>query len=53
MPRSGAEQLRLGEDLLNYRPNDPIVKSLLPQAYYIMAVEFNRVGNPSSGKAGI
>ena len=36
------------EDLLNYRPNDPIVKSLLPQAYYIMAVEFNqKVGNPS------
>ena len=38
------------EDLLNYRPNDPIVKSLLPQAYYIMAVEFNRVGNPSMGR---
>jgi tetratricopeptide (TPR) repeat protein len=38
------------EDLLNYRPNDPMVKSLLPQAYYIMAVEFNRVGNPSMGR---
>ena len=38
------------EDLLHYRPNDPIVKSLLPQAYYIMAVEFNRVGNPSMGR---
>ena len=35
---------------LHYRPNDPIVKSLLPQAYYIMAVEFNRVGNPSMGR---
>ena len=27
-----------------------MVKSLLPQAYYIMAVEFNRVGNPSMGR---
>ena len=33
-----------------YRPNDPMVKSLLPQAYYIMAVEFNLVGNPSMGR---
>ena len=38
------------EDLLHYRPNDPIVKTLLPQAYYILAVEFNRVGNPSMGR---
>ena len=38
------------EDLLHYRPNDPIVKTLLPQAYYILAVEFNRLGNPSMGR---
>ena len=46
----GAERFFFWEDLLNYRPNDPMVKSLLPQAYYIMAVEFNRVGNPSMGR---
>ena len=38
------------EDLLHYRPNDPIVKTLLPQTYYIMAVEYNRVGNPTMGR---
>ena len=38
------------EDLLHYRPNDPIVNTLLPQTYYIMAVEYNRVGNPAMGR---
>ena len=38
------------EDLLHYRPNDPIVKTLLPQTYYILAVEYNRIGNPTMGR---
>ena len=38
------------EDLLHYRPNDAIVKNLLPQAYYVLAVEYNRIGNPSMGR---
>ncbi len=38
------------EDLLHYRPTDPIVKTLLPQAYYVLAVEYNRIGNPSMGR---
>ena len=38
------------EDLLHYRPNDAIVKNLLPQTYYVMAVEYNRIGNPSMGR---
>ena len=38
------------EDLLHYRPNDPIVKTLLPQTYYVLAVEYNRIGNPTMGR---
>ena len=38
------------EDLLHYRPNDPVVKTLLPQTYYVLAVEYNRIGNPSMGR---
>ena len=38
------------EDLLHYRPNDAIVRNLLPQTYYVMAVEFNRIGNPTMGR---
>ena len=38
------------EDLLQYRPNDAIVRNLLPQTYYVMAVEYNRVGNPTMGR---
>ena len=38
------------EDLLHYRPNDAIVRNLLPQAYYVLAVEYNRIGNPSMGR---
>ena len=38
------------EDLLQYRPNDAIVRNLLPQTYYIMAVEYNRIGNPTMGR---
>ena len=38
------------EDLLHYKPNDPIVKTLLPQTYYVMAVEYNRIGNPTMGR---
>ena len=38
------------EDLLHYRPNDPIVKTLLPQSYYVLAVEYNRIGNPTMGR---
>ena len=38
------------EDLLHYRPNDAIVRNLLPQTYYVMAVEYNRIGNPTMGR---
>ena len=38
------------EDFLRYKPEDAIVKNLLPQAYYILAVEHNRVGNPTIGR---
>ena len=38
------------EDFLRYKPDDAIVKNLLPQAYYILAVEHNRVGNPTIGR---
>ena len=38
------------EDLLPYRPNDAVVRNLLPQTYYIMAVEYNRIGNPTMGR---
>ena len=38
------------EDFLRYKPDDSMVKNLLPQAYYILAVEHNRVGNPTLGR---
>ena len=38
------------EDFLHYRPNDAIVRNLLPQTYYVMAVEYNRIGNPTMGR---
>lgn len=38
------------EDLLHYAPQHPLVKTLLPQTYYIMAVEYNRLGNSSLGR---
>jgi tetratricopeptide (TPR) repeat protein len=38
------------EDLLHYRPNDAVVRNLLPQAYYVLAVEYNRIGNPTMGR---
>ncbi len=38
------------EDLLHYAPQHPLVKTLLPQTYYIMAVEYNRLGESSLGR---
>ena len=38
------------EDLLHYQSQHPIVRNLLPQAYYILAVEYNRLGEPSAGR---
>ncbi len=38
------------EDLLHYKPNHPMVRNLLPQAYYILAVEYNRTGKPALGR---
>ena len=38
------------EDFLRYKPEDAIVRNLLPQAYYVLAVEYNRVGNPTVGR---
>ena len=38
------------EDLLHYRPDNEAVRVLLPQTYYILAVEYNRLGNPSMGR---
>ena len=38
------------EDMLHYKPNNALVKSLLPQAYYVMAVEYNRIGNSTMGR---
>ena len=38
------------EDLLRYRPKHDIVQVMLPQAYYIMAMEYNRLGNSSMGR---
>ena len=38
------------EDLLHYRPNDAVVRNLLPQTYYVLAVEYNRIGNPTMGR---
>ena len=38
------------EDLLHYRPDNEVVRVLLPQTYYILAVEYNRLGNPTMGR---
>ena len=38
------------EDLLHYKPDNEVVRVLLPQTYYILAIEYNRLGNPSMGK---
>ena len=38
------------EDMLHYKPNNALVKSLLPQTYYVMAVEYNRIGNSTMGR---
>ena len=38
------------EDLLHYDPHNQEVRNLLPQAYYILAVEYNRVGEPGLGQ---
>ena len=38
------------EDLLHYEPNNKQVRTLLPQAYYILAVEYNRIGESSLGQ---
>ena len=39
------------EDLLHYDPHNREVKDLLPQAYYILAVEYNRVGESGLGQS--
>ena len=38
------------EDLLHYRPDNEVVRILLPQTYYILAIEYNRLGNPMMGR---
>ena len=38
------------EDLLHYEPHNQQVRTLLPQAYYILAVEYNRIGESSLGQ---
>ena len=38
------------EDLLHYKSDNQIVRILLPQTYYILAIEYNRLGNPSMGR---
>ena len=38
------------EDLLHYRPDHGLVRVLLPQTYYILAIEYNRLGNPTMGR---
>ncbi|MBT3478882.1 MAG: tetratricopeptide repeat protein [Candidatus Marinimicrobia bacterium] len=38
------------EDLLHYDPHNKKVRTLLPQAYYILAVEYNRVGESGLGQ---
>lgn len=38
------------EDLLHYAPQHPLVRTLLPQTYYILAVEYNRLGESSLGR---
>ena len=39
------------ENLLRIQPNHPLVKVLLPQTYYILAVEYNRKGEPTKGRS--
>ena len=38
------------EDLLHYDPHNQKVQMLLPQAYYILAVEYNRAGESGLGQ---
>jgi tetratricopeptide (TPR) repeat protein len=38
------------EDLLHYQSQHPLVRNLLPQTYYILAVEYNRLGEPGLGR---
>lgn len=38
------------EDLLHYDPHNQKVRMLLPQAYYILAVEYNRAGESGLGQ---
>lgn len=38
------------EDLLHYAPEHPLVKTLLPQTYYVLAVEYNRQGESTLGR---
>ena len=38
------------EDLLHYKPDNEVVRVLLPQTYYILAIEYNRLGNPAMGR---
>jgi len=38
------------EDLLVYAPQHTLAKNLLPQTYYVLAVENNRLGNPALGR---
>ena len=38
------------EDLLHYKPDNEVVRVLLPQTYYILAIEYNRIGNPKMGR---
>ncbi len=38
------------EDLLHYQPNHPMVLKLLPQTYYVLAVEYNRTGQSAIGR---
>lgn len=39
------------EDLLHYDPQHPLVRMLLPQAYYVLAVEYNRIGKSAQGRS--
>ena len=38
------------EDLLHFQPEHPLVKNLLPQVYYILAIEYNRTGKYSRSR---
>ncbi len=38
------------EQLLRIQPNHPLVSALLPQTYYILAVEYNRQGDATKGR---